>query len=113
MIRAGHDLAERGLLAESVEGIRGIDEFVSPELGLGAAEPAELPVGADEVVDESAFGGGGGLPLEVIVASEGFQFARNLAGDDLRFGLYAGFECVEARDGFSFGRARARGVLRV
>ena len=113
MIRAGHDLAERGLFAESVEGIRGIDEFVSPELGLGAAEPAKLPIGANEVVDEGAFGGGGRLPLEVVVAGEAFELVRVLAGDDLRFGFDAGFECVEARDGFSFGRARARGVLRV
>ena len=110
MIRAGCDLAERCVLIQSVEGFRGVGEFVSPELGLGAAEAAELPIGADEVVDEDAFSGGGGLPLEVIVAGEGFQFAGVLAGDDLRFGFDASFECVEARDGLSFGRGRARGV---
>ncbi len=113
MIRAGGDVAERGVLIESVEGFRGVGELVGPELGFGAAEAAELPIGANEVVDEGAFGGSGGLPLEVIVAGEGFQFAGILAGDDLRFGLYAGFESVKARDGFSFGRARARGLLRV
>jgi hypothetical protein len=113
MIRPGGDLAERGVLVQSVEGFRGVGELVSPELGLGAAEAAELPIGADEVIDEDAFGGSGRLPLEVIVAGEGFELGAVLAGDDLRFGFDAGFECVEARDGLSFGRARARGVLRV
>ncbi len=89
MVRAGHDLAERGLLAESTEGFRGIDEFVGPELGLGAAQTAELPIGADKIVDEGAFGGSGGLPLEVIVVGEGFELAGVLAGDDLRFGFDA------------------------
>ena len=113
VIRAGDDMAERGVLIESVEGFRGVGQLVSPELGLGAAETAELPIGADEVVDEGAFGGSGGLPLEVIVVGEGFELIGVLAGDDLRFGFDAGFECVEAGNGFSFGRARARGVLRV
>ena len=113
MIRAGGDLAERSFLIETAEGFGGVGELVNPELSLGAAEAAELPIGADEVIDEEAFGGGGGLPLEVIVLGEGFEFAGVLAGDDLRFGFKAGFEGVEAGDGFSFGRARARGVLRV
>ena len=113
IIRAGHYLAEGGLLAESTEGFRSIDKFVSPELGFRATETAKLPIGAYEVVDEDAFGGSGRLPLEVVVAGEGFQFAGVLAGDDLGPGFDAGFECVEAGDGLSFGRARARGVLRV
>ena len=113
MVRAGHDLAERGVLIGSAEGFGGVGELVGPKLGFGAAETAELPIGADEVVDKGAFGGGGGLPLEVIVAGEGLELTGVLARDDLRLGLEAGFEGVEARDGFSFGRARARGVLRV
>ena len=113
LVGAGDDLAERSCLAESTEGVRGIDEFVSPELGFRATETAKLPIGADEFVDEGAFGGSGRLPLEVVVAGEGFELAGNLAGDDLRFGFDAGFERVEAGNGFSFGRARARGLLSV
>ena len=49
----------------------------------------------------------------VVIADQRFELVRILAADDLRLGVNAGFQGVEAGDGVSFGRARARGVLRI
>src|SRR5581483_5850080 len=97
--RAAGDLAERGLLVEAAEGIFGFGDFVGPELGLDAAEAAELPIGAGNGVDEQAFGGSGGLPFLVVIAGEGLEQVRILTADDMRPGVNAGFQGVEPGDG--------------
>ena len=109
------------LLAED-EGAAGGDKVflgapllhaVLPDLGLGFAEAAELPIGGYEGIDEEAAIGGGGLEAVVIFEGEGFEGAGVLAGDDVGVGVNAGFEGIEAGNGLAFGGTGAGGFLRI
>jgi len=107
-------VAHGGGFVEFVEDRRaGLFHFMGPELGFESGEPLEEPIGADQRIDQEAFEPGSGLPIVVIALDHHFEFGGIFAGDDLGFGADAGFERVEARDGFAFGRARARGELRI
>src|SRR4029077_829092 len=56
-----------------------------PEMGLGATETAEHPLGVDQDVDESGFGWGLRLVVRGVVGGEGVEIVAGFAGDD--FGL--------------------------
>ena len=66
-----------------------------PEFGFEAREALEEPISADERIDEEALEVGGGRPILVIAGGHGFELGRIFAGNDLSFGIDAGFECVE------------------
>jgi hypothetical protein len=115
-----HAAMEAGQEFLAVEvGAGGIDEFflgapgmhaVLPDLGLGFAEAAELPLGGNHGIDEEALLGGGGLKALVIVKGEGFEDVGVLARDDVGTGVNAGFEGIEAGNGFAPIGAGAGGV---
>ena len=86
---------------------------VLPELGLGFAEAAELPLGGCHGVDEEALFGGGGLKAVVMLEGEGFEGVGVLARDDVGVGVDAGLEGIEAGNGLARFGAGAGGVLRV
>jgi hypothetical protein len=102
-----------GGLAEGifVMGLEGVAVVVCPKLGFGGAEAALEPLAVDEVVDEGAGFGGGGVVALVILGDQEFEIGEFLGGKDEGFGVDAGFEGVHgggclARDG-----GRAGGLL--
>jgi hypothetical protein len=84
-----------------------------PELGLGFAEAAELPLGGYHGIDEEAPFGGGGLKAVVMLDGENFEDFRVFAWDDVGVSVNAGFEGIEAGNGLAVLGAGAGGVLRV
>ena len=86
---------------------------VFPDLGLGFAEAAELPVGGYHGIDEEALLGGGGLEAVVVLEGEGFEGVGVFARDDLGASVNAGFEGIEAGNGLAFDGTRACGFLRI
>jgi hypothetical protein len=120
VLEAGESLAchiigsasERQEVLIAVAGSAGLGIPV-PELGFDAAEAAEGPLGVDEDVDEAALLGGVGEEAVVVVGGEGFEVGGIFAGDDLRGGVDAGFDGVEAGGGFAGGGAGSGGFLRV
>ena len=114
VVGAAVDVAERSLFVQfGVYGLAGVFDFVSPGFGFNAGKAAEEPIGADEGIDQETFEVRGWGPVLVIALGEGFELGGIFAGDHLGFGVDAGFERVEARDGFAFRGARAGGELRV
>ena len=87
--------------------------MIFPQVGFGAEEAAKSPLIAQERIDLEALLGGQWLEADEVVVLERGELLAALAGDELRFGVEAGFESVEARDGLAFGSARTRGLLRV
>jgi hypothetical protein len=81
---------------------------VLPELGLGFAEAAELPLGGYHGIDQEALFRGGGLKAVVVLEGEGFEGIRVLARDDLGVGVDAGFEGIEAGNGLALRVAAIR-----
>ncbi len=53
------------------------------------------------------------MPALLVFGGEGLEFGGVFAADDLRFGVKAGFNGVEAGDGLALDGAWAGGVLRV
>jgi hypothetical protein len=113
--------AGQGVLAEE-EGAAGRDQIfpgavffhaVLPELGLGFAEAAELPLGGYHGIDEEALLGGGGFKAVVMLDGERFEAVRALAGDDEGASVNAGLEGIEAGDGLTALGAGAGGTLGV
>jgi hypothetical protein len=113
--------AGQGVRAED-EGPAGRDKIflgaplmhgVLPELGLGFAEAAELPLGGYHGIDEEALLGSGGLKAVIMLDGEGFEDVRDLAGDEVGVSVNAGFEGIEAGNGLALFGAGAGGVLRV
>jgi hypothetical protein len=99
----------QGIRAEE-EGAEGRDQLflgapllhgILPELGLGFAEAAELPLGGNHGIDEEALLGGGGLKTVVMFEGEGFESVRVLARDEVGSGVNAGFEGIEAGNGLA------------
>jgi hypothetical protein len=82
---------------------------IPPKLGFDCAEAAELPLGADQFVDEEAGDGSGGLELLMIFGDQAFEFVGIFAGNDHGAGMDAGLEGVEAGDGLTLGGAGAGG----
>jgi hypothetical protein len=86
---------------------------VLPELGLGFAEAAELPLGGYHGIDEEALVGSGGLKAVVILDGERLEDVRVLARDDEGASVNTGFEGIEAGNGLTALGAGAGGVLGV
>ena len=107
------DLAERGILFQTLEGFFRGGDFVFPELGFDATKATEIPIGLDEGIDEEAFQRSGRLKLPMVVRGEEFQFFGIFAGDDLGLGIDARFECVETGRGLPLCRARTGRPLRI
>jgi hypothetical protein len=82
-------------------------------LGFGVVEAAEGPLAADEVVDEGAGIGGGGLVVLVEVIDELLEVGAVFAGEDEGFGVEAGFEAVHGGGGLASDRGGAGGELGV
>jgi hypothetical protein len=99
-----------GVVLIDVDG--GLD-FVPPDLGFGATEAAELPIGGDEGIDQEALLGCLGMEAVVVVEDEGFEVFGVFTGDDGRLGVNAGFEGVHAGGGFAAIGARTGGGLGV
>jgi hypothetical protein len=87
--------------------------FALPELGFGLAEAAEEPLAIDEGIDQEALLGGGWLPALLVFGGEGLEIGGVLAANDLRFGVNAGLDGVEAGDGLALDGAWAGGFLSV
>jgi hypothetical protein len=87
--------------------------FALPELSFGLAEAAEEPLAIDEGIDQEALLGGGWLPALLVFGGEGLEIGGVLAANDLRFGVNAGLDGVEAGDGLALDGAWAGGFLSV
>ena len=108
--------AFEGLAAGKVEGMAGSVadivllhalELHLEELGVDPAAAAELPFGADELIDQGALDGAGGLVVAVEVFDQGLEVGGVLTADDLGLGVDAGFEGVETGSGLTLGGAWA------
>jgi hypothetical protein len=82
-------------------------------LGFGDAEAAEHPLAIDELVDQAAGVGGGGLVVLVEVGGELFEVGEVFGGEDEGFGVDAGFEGVHGGSGFACDRSGTGGFLGV
>ena len=81
--------------------------------GAVAREAAEEPLAADEVVNEAARFGGGGVVELIILVDEALEVGELLVGKEEGFGVEAGFEGVQGRGGLACDRGGAGGFLRV
>jgi hypothetical protein len=106
---AGGGAAERELLLVAIL----VLILVAPGLGFGFIEAAEGPFAADEIVDEGALGGVGGVEEEVALLGELMEVVGVLAGKDEGLGVEAGFEAVHGRCGLARDRGGAGGFLGV
>jgi hypothetical protein len=102
-VQAGEGLAHRAVF--------GAVEVHVPEARFELAQAAEFPIGADDGIDEEDFQRGSGLELLAVVAGEGFEFGRVLAGEDLGLGVDAGFQMVETGDGLPRDGGRTGALL--
>ena len=107
--RLDEDAAERGVFGVFFD----LGELAGPELGFEATETAELPIGVNQGVDEESLNRRSWVELFLISGGEGIEFGGVLAGDNLRFGMDAGFERVETGDGLALRGARPGGVERI
>jgi hypothetical protein len=119
-IDAAMEAGQRVLAAH--EGAAGRDKIflgtprmhaVVPDLGLGLAEAAELPLGGYHGIDEEAVFGAGGLEAVVVFEGEGFEDGGDFAGDNVGASVNAGFEGIEAGNGLAFDGTGAGGFLRI
>ena len=101
-----------GMLIRGVSALR-ILGLVFPEFRLAAAEPAQQPVAVDQGIDQQAALGRGCGETLLICGDEIFELVRIFAGDDLGFGVNAGFQGIEAGRGLALGGAWAGGFLGV
>jgi len=85
--------------------------FVFEEVGFDAEEALEEPGVADDAVEDGALHGGGGLVVAVEGVGEVFEGVFVFAGDDGEFGIDAGLERVQARDGLTCVGGGAGGFL--
>ena len=88
-------------------------EAIPPVQGFGFAEAAELPLVVGERIDQDALLGEGGLPALVVLFGEAIKRGGIFAGNDLAFGVHAGFEGIEAGDGLAPKSTRTGGLLGV
>ena len=84
-----------------------------PDLGLGGTESAEGPFAGDELVYEETGGRGGGAVVVVVFAGELVEGEGVLGGEDLGFGVDAGFEVGGDDAGLAFLGDGAVGELGV
>jgi hypothetical protein len=96
-----------------VIGLKGVLVVECPELGFGGAKAALEPLAVDEVVDEGAGFGGGGMVAPVILVDEEFEIGEFFGREDEGFGVDAGFEGVHGGGGLACDRGRAGRFLGV
>ena len=84
---------------------------IFPHLTLDSAEAAEQPFAIYEGIDEHALFGCRGTEALVVVVGEGFELRDGFAGDGLRLGVDAGFECVHGGSGLALDGAGSGGSL--
>jgi hypothetical protein len=80
-------------------------------LALDSADAAEKPLAIDEGIDKHALFGCSGREALVVVVGEGFELRDGFAGDGLRLGIDAGFECVHGGSGLALDGAGSGGFL--
>jgi hypothetical protein len=98
---------------EPLDGAEETPDFVIPELRFEGAEAALQPLGGDEGVDQGAHFGSDGLEALVILGGEKVESRGVFAGDDLGFGVNAGFQGIEADGGPALRGAWAGRFLRI
>jgi hypothetical protein len=86
-------------------------DIAVPELGFGATEAAENPVGVDEDIDEAALVGNIGLKTVGVAGGEGLEVDGIFALNDFGFGIDAGGEGIQPGNGFAGVRRGAGGFL--
>jgi hypothetical protein len=82
-----------------------------PHFGFDAVEAAEHPLAADEVVEEAAGFGCGGMVALVILVDEELEVGELLVGEEEGLGVESGFEGIHGRSGLACGRGGAGGFL--
>ena len=87
------------------------EDRIFPHLALDSAEAAEKPLAIDEGIDKHALFGCSGREALVVVVGEGFELRDGFAGDGLRLGIDAGFECVHGGSGLALDGAGSGGFL--
>jgi hypothetical protein len=97
-----------GVLIGTVECV---EILVLPRLGFGGTEAAEVPLAVDELVDEAAGFGGGGMEAAVALLDEFLELGDIFRGEDEGFGVDAGFEGIHGGSGFACDRGGAGGLL--
>ncbi len=81
-----------------------------PHFCFGAVEAAEKPLAADEVVNEAAGLGGGGVVELVILVDEALEVGELFGGEEEGFGVEAGFEGAHGGGGLACDRGGAGGL---
>ena len=101
------------VLRVGIEGFAPVIEvhIGEPELGFGAAEAAQHPLGMDEDIDEASLDGAVGVVVRVIVGGEGRQAGGVFVADDLGFGIDASFAGVLTGNGFARDGTRSGGLF--
>jgi hypothetical protein len=94
-----------------VMGLEAVLVVVCPKLGFGGAEAALEPLAVDEVVDEGAGFGGGGMVALVVLGDEELEIGESFGREDEGFGVDAGFEGVHGGSGLACDRGGAGGFL--
>ena len=86
-------------------------EAVIPKVSFETAEAALRPLGGGQGIDERELVGAGGMEIEEEGRGDGFELGGIFEADGFAPGVDAGFEAVEAVDGFAFGRSGAVGFF--
>jgi hypothetical protein len=107
------DMTKRVVVIDAVFLFLSFVGMKSPELGLDATQTAKLPIGVHERIDQETLERTVGLELPMVIGGERFEGSGIFAGDDLRFGVDAGLESVEAGYGLPLRRAGASRFLRI
>jgi len=105
----GEGMAEGVLFGVAVN----VVVLVFPGLGFGGAQASEGPLAGDEIVEQEAGLGGGGLMVLVILFDELLEVGELFGFEYERFGVDAGFEGVHGGDGLACDRGGAGGFLGV
>ena len=100
-------LAEGKFVFEGIGFLVGIFE----ELGFGDGEAAEGPLAADQIVEEEAGFGGGGVMGVVVLFDELLEIGYVFGREDEGFGEDASFEGVHGRGGLTGDGGGAGGLL--
>ncbi len=99
----GIQTAVQTVEAFGFRGLGALEGALIPDHRHDLAETAKFPVGGDEGVDEADFGRGSRQELAAVVFGKGLEFGGIFTGDDLGFGVNAGFQSIEASDGKTGG----------
>jgi len=88
-----------------VEGVVGV-ELPRPNIGFDGAETTDPPFVVNDGIDEVALAGGDGVKLGVVFGSELGEGGGIFTANDLRVGVNAGFQGIQAGDLFAGFGAR-------